>query len=103
MSTERETNRELRLLDPMPYRLIVNGVIRVRGTLQEMQAGVMDVVTTRLAIAPEQLAAGAQEIRAAFAEDKVAQAVETIGSWYTIFDVESDNPLHITVEPETEE
>jgi hypothetical protein len=90
------------LLDSMPYRLTVNGVMKMRGTLQEVQAAVADVVTTRLALAPEQIAPEAQEIRGAFAEGDVERALNERGQWFTMLDALSDNPLRIKVTKETE-
>lgn len=93
----------LGLLDPMPYRLTVNGAIRMRGTLQEVQAAVADVVTTRLALAPEQIAPEAQAIRGAFAEGDVQRELDERGQWFTMLDALSDNPIRIKVTREEEE
>lgn len=89
--------RELGLLDPMPYRLTVNGAVRARGTLQEIQAAVATIVTNRLVLAPEQIAPEAQAIRGAFAEGDVKTALDERGEWFTILDAHSDNPLRIKI------
>jgi hypothetical protein len=89
------------LLDSMPYRLTVNGVMKMRGTLQEVQAAVADIVTTRLALAPEQVAPEAQAIRGAFADGDVEESLTDLGYWFTMLDALSDNPLRIKVTMET--
>jgi hypothetical protein len=94
--------RGLGLLDPMPYRLTVNGEMRMRGTLQEVQAAVADVVTTRLALAGVELAPEVQAIRGAFAEGDVEQALAERGEWFTMLDAFSDNPIRIKVTREEE-
>ncbi|MFJ3540386.1 hypothetical protein ACIPQA_33705 [Streptomyces sp. NPDC090109] len=82
-------------------RLDVNGETRMRGTFQEVQAVVMDVVTTRLAIAdPVQLAPEVQAIRGAFAEGDVQAALAERGEWYVVMDGHSDNPIRIKVTKE---
>lgn len=81
-------------------RLDVNGVPRAHGSLQEIQAAVADVVTTRLSIAPEQLAPEAQAIRGAFAEGDVQAALDERGHWYVVMDGHSDNPLRLKVSKE---
>jgi hypothetical protein len=93
----------LGLLDPMPYRLTVNGEMRMRGTLQEVQAAVADVVTTRLALAGVGLAPEAQAIRGAFAEGDVEQALAERGEWFTMLDALSDNAIRIKVTREEDE
>lgn len=92
--------RELGLLDPMPYRLTVNGVIRARGTLKEIEAAVATIVTNRLALAPEQIAPEAQAIRGAFQEGDVQAALNERGEWFTLLDAHSDNPLRMKIGPE---
>ncbi|NUO44662.1 MAG: hypothetical protein HOV82_21840 [Streptomyces sp.] len=96
---DMESTEELTLFAES-LRLDVNGVTRTRGTLQEVQAAVVDVVTTRLALAPEHLAPEAQAIRGAFAEGDVQAALDERGQWYVVMDGHSDNPLRIKVEKE---
>jgi hypothetical protein len=99
-ATENDEPRGLGLLDPMPYRLTVNGVIRSRGTLQEMEAAVANIVTNRLALAPEYLAPEVQAIRGAFAEGDVREALNDGGTWSFTLDGRSDHPLRIQIGPE---
>lgn len=84
----------------MPYRLAVDGVNRARGTLQEIEAAVATIVTTRLALAPERVAPEAQAIRGAFAEGDVQTALDDRGQWFTILDAHSDTPLRLKVTKE---
>lgn len=84
----------------MPYRLAVDGVNRARGTLQEIEAAVATIVTTRLALAPERVAPEAQAIRGAFAEGDVQTALDERGQWFTILDAHSDTPLRLKVTKE---
>lgn len=88
--------------EQMPYRLTVNGVIRARGTLQEIEAAVATIVTTRLAIAPAHLAPEAQAIRGAFREGDVKAALDERGEWFTVLDAHSDHPLRMKIGPEEE-
>lgn len=91
------------LLAPMPYRLTINGAMQMRGTLQEVQAAVAEIVTDRLALAGVQLAPEVQAIRGAFAEGDVEQALAERGQWFTMLDAMSDNPLRIKVTHEEDE
>jgi hypothetical protein len=86
----------------MPYRLTVDGVSRARGTLQEIEAAVATIVTTRLALAPERVAPEAQAIRGAFAEGDVQAALDERGEWFTLLDAHSETPLRIKIGPEEE-
>jgi hypothetical protein len=81
---ENYESRELGLLDPMPLRLIVNGAIVMRGTLQEVQGTVAQLVTTWLAEAPELLAADALAVNVAFTSGTVESDIKAYGSWYTV-------------------
>jgi hypothetical protein len=92
--------RELGLLDPMPYRLTVNGRIVTRGTLQEIRAAVAELVTTRLAGAPEGLAIDAQMLNMAFNSGAVQEALDEGGEWFTIFGADGPARLHIRVTKE---
>jgi hypothetical protein len=83
----------------MPH-LTVDGVSRARGTLQEIEAAVATIVTTRLALAPERVAPEAQAIRGAFAEGDVEAALNERGQWFTILDAHSDTPLRLKVTKE---
>ena len=84
----------------MPYRLAVDGVNRARGTLQEIEAAVATVVTTRLSLAPERVAPEAQAIRGAFREGDVQAALDERGQWFTILDAHSETPLRLKVTKE---
>lgn len=92
--------RELGLLDPMPYRLTVNGRIVTRGTLQEVGAAVAELVTTRLAAAPERMAPEAHAVNALFNEGHVQRALDERGEWFTVIDGQGPDPQHIQVEVE---
>jgi hypothetical protein len=92
--------RELGLLDPMPYRLTVNGRIVTRGTLQEVGAAVAELVTTRLAAAPERMAPEAHAVNALFNEGHVQRALDERGEWFTVIDGQGPDPQHIWVEVE---
>jgi hypothetical protein len=91
---------EMDLLESMPYRLTVNGRIVTRGTLQEVQAAVAELVTTRLAAAPERMAPEAHAINALFNEGHVARGVAERGEWFTVVDGQGPDPQHIRVEAE---
>jgi len=88
---------ELGLLEPMPYRLQVDGRVHARGTLQEVQAAVAELVTLKLAINPVSFAADAQAVNAAFNGGTVEQEVSAHGEWFTILAVDSDHPVRLKV------
>lgn len=92
--------KELGLLDPMPYRLTVNGAVATRGTLQEVQAAVAQLVTTRLAEAPERVALDAQTINLAFNTGAVEEALAERGEWFTVLDAHGEDPQRIKVTKE---
>ncbi|WP_399559090.1 hypothetical protein OG762_52365 (plasmid) [Streptomyces sp. NBC_01136] len=87
-------------LESLPYRLTVNGRVAVRGTLQEVQAAVAKLVTTRLAAAPERMAPEAHAINALFNEGHVARALAARGEWFTVVDGQGPDPQHIRVTKE---
>lgn len=90
---------EVDLLESIPYRLTVNGRV-VRGTLREIRAAVAELVTTRLAAAPERMAEEAHAINALFNEGHVQRVLDEHGEWFTVIDGQGPDPQHIRVEVE---
>jgi hypothetical protein len=88
---------ELDLLESMPYRLTVNGRIAVRGTLQEVQAAVAEIVTTRLAAAPERMAPEAHAINALFNDGYVVREIANRGEFITLLDGAGPDPQHVRI------
>jgi hypothetical protein len=95
-----EYEDEEALLEPMPYRLTANGRIVTRGTLPEIGAAVAELVTTRLAEAPERVALDAHTINLAFNTGAVEQALAERGEWFTVIDGQGPDPQHIRVTKE---
>lgn len=91
---------EMGLLEPMPYRLKVNGAVAMRGTLQEVRAAVAHLVTEWLADDPETLAVDAQTVNMAFNSGAVQQALDERGEWYTVVGSHSEHANRIKVERE---
>lgn len=100
--SETQDVGEMGLLDPMPLRLTVNGAIVTRGTLQEVRAAVAELVTKRLAEAPERVALDAQTINMAFNTGAVQQELDDHGIWLTILDVHGEDPARIRITKEGE-
>lgn len=88
---------ELGLLDPMPYRLTIDGEFVVRGTLQEIGAVVAERITGLLEKDPEGFALDAQTVNLAFNSGAVEQQLTEQGIWYTIFGVHTSAPLRIRI------
>jgi hypothetical protein len=97
---EEYDDEELALLEPMPYRLTANGRIVTRGTLQEIRAAVSELVTTRLAAAPERMAPEAHAVNALFNKGYVQRALDESGEWFTVIDGQGPNPQHIQITKE---
>jgi hypothetical protein len=88
------------LLEPMPYRLTANGRIVTRGTVQEVRAAVAEMVTTRLAAAPERMAGEAHAVNALFNEGHVERQLDESGEWFTVLDGQGPDPQYIRVAKE---
>ena len=84
---------------PMSYRLTVNGKTGdPHGTFPEVRAAVADLVTRRLAVEPERVAAEAQTINAQFQTGGAVQkALDERAEWYTVFDAYGEEPLRIRI------
>jgi len=82
------------------YRVTVNAKELTEGTLPEAKAAVADLVTRRLAAAPERLAGEAQTINRAFSAGAVEADVEERGQWFTVFDAYGEDPLRIMLTKE---
>lgn len=85
------------LLEPMPFRLTVNGRVATRGTLQEIRAAVAELVSVRLAAAPERVATDALTINMAWNSDVVKQVLAERGEWFTVLDAHGEDPQRIKV------
>jgi hypothetical protein len=87
---------------PMSYRLTVNGKTGdPHGTFPEVRAAVADLVTRRLAVEPERVAAEAQTINAQFQTGGAAQqALDERAEWFTVFDAYGEEPLRIRITAE---
>jgi hypothetical protein len=84
----------------IPYRLTFNGRMAVRGTLREVRAAVAELVTTRLAAAPERMFSEAHAVNALFNEGYVEREIAERGEWFTVLDGQGPDPQHIRVAKE---
>lgn len=84
------------------YDLTINATTHVTGgTLQEVRAAVAQLVTDRLAQAPERVATDAQTINMAFNTGAVEEQLDTEGDWYTVLDAYGEEPLRIRITKES--
>lgn len=87
---------------PMHYALTVNGQITRHSTFRDLRGAVADLVTRRLAVAPERVAEEAQAMHALFLpRGAVQQALDVPGGeWCTVFDQFSSEQLRIRITSE---
>jgi hypothetical protein len=83
------------------YTLTINAKQVLEGTLQDVRAGVAELVTDRLAEAPERVATDAQTINMAFNTGAVEEQLDTEGDWYTVLDAYGEKPLRIRITKES--
>lgn len=89
------------LLDLMPYRLTINGNrMVVRGTLQELRGHVVELVTQRLASAPDRVAISAGQIHAEWSGGRVERELTGQGRWAATLDPFGPDPLRMTITTE---
>jgi hypothetical protein len=83
------------------YKLTVNAKQVLEGTLQDVRTGVAELVTDRLAEAPERVATDAQTINMAFNTGAVEERLDIEGDWYTVLDAYGEEPLRIRITKES--
>lgn len=83
------------------YKLTVNSKVEAESPeLRDVRAAVADLVTIRLAAAPERVAGDAQTLNMAFNTGAVEEALNERGDWFTVFDAYGEDPLRIRVTKE---
>jgi hypothetical protein len=88
------------LLDLMPYRLTVNDRVALRGTLPEIRGHVAELVTARLAAAPDRVAMSAGQINAEWTSERVARELTEHKRWRGVLDPYGPDPLRMTITEE---
>lgn len=83
--------------DESRYGLLINGIEWSTGSLQVIQAHMMEVVTTHLAGNPEGLAQDAAQLNRDFSTGAVKRDLHAKGSWFFLFGAHTTNPLRIRI------